>query len=260
MDIANIKIFPLEAGILHISLNRPEQLNALDQATLKHLLTVFQQAQTDKSVRALLITGAGKGFCAGADIKELAFLDEQQGLAFARFGQSVFQCLQSLGKPSLAAVHGFALGGGCELAMAATLRIAANTAVWGQPEIKLGVMPGFGGTQRLARYIGQGRAMELCLSGRRFTTEEAWQWGLVNEMTTPENLLLCAKTLLAEIVAMSPIAVQNIMTAIQQGYDLPLKEACALEATYFAACCTSQDKKEGVTAFLEKRKPIFTGA
>lgn len=254
-----LKVSAFDTGILHISLNRPDQLNALSQELLQRLLGIFQQAKQDKSVKAILLTGEGKGFCAGADIKQLAELNGQAGLQFARFGQSVFRQLELIGKPSLAAIHGFAFGGGCELTMAATLRIATQNAVFGQPEIKLGVIPGFGGTQRLPTYIGKGRALEICLTGRRFSAEEAFQWGLVNELTEPEELLPRAHTILHELIHFSPIALRGIMTAIEQGHALPLELGQELEATQFALCCTSADKNEGVSAFLEKRSPTFCG-
>lgn len=255
-----VKISSPEQGILQLSLNRPDQLNALSHDVLKHLSHLFLDIKHDTSTKAILLTGEGKGFCAGADIKQLASLTGQEGLAFARFGQAVFRQLELLGKPSMAAVHGFAFGGGCELAMAATLRLAANNAVFGQPEIKLGVIPGFGGTQRLSRLIGKGRALEMCLTGRRFSAEEAWKWGLVNEITTPENLLVRAKTLLHELTKLGSVALQSIMTVIDQGYNLPLEEALELEAAHFGLCCTTADKKEGVNAFLEKRSAVFVGS
>src|SRR5262245_16514134 len=245
-----------DSGILHVSLNRPDQLNALSHEVLQRLLQIFQEAKSDASVKAILLTGEGKGFCAGADIKQLLPLTGQNGLAFARFGQKVFRYLELIGKPSLAAIHGFAFGGGCELAMAATLRIAANNAQFGQPEIKLGVMPGFGGSQRLSRLIGKGRALDICLTGRRFSAEEAFRWCLVSELTPPENLLTQAIALLKGLAQSSPIALQSIITVIHQGYDLPLAEAFELEATHFGLCCTTADKQEGVKAFLEERSAV----
>lgn len=258
MDI--LKLTVLEAGILQISLNRPEQLNALSHEVLQRFSNLLQEIKHDSSVRAILLTGEGKGFCAGADIKQLASLTGADGLAFARFGQQVFRQLELVGKPSLAAIHGFAFGGGCELAMAATLRIAARETVFGQPEIKLGVIPGFGGTQRLSRLIGKGRALDICLTGRRFKAEEALQWGLLNEITSAEDLLPRATALLQDLVKLGPIALQSIMTVIDQGYNLSLEEACELEAAHFGLCCTTADKKEGVSAFIEKRTAIFSGA
>lgn len=248
-----------DAGILQVNLNRPEQLNALNHELLKRVSEIFKDAKQNVSVKAILLTGNGKAFCAGADIKELAALNGSQGLAFARFGQTVFRGLELLGKPSLAIIQGFALGGGCELAMAATLRIAATNALFGQPEIKLGVIPGFGGTQRLARLIGKGRALEICLTGRKFTADEAFKWGLVNELTTPDDLQTRAKSILKELVQLSPVALQSMMTVIHQGYDLSLEEALELEAAHFGLCCTTADKREGVNAFLEKRNAVFSG-
>lgn len=255
-----IQLTVLETGILQISLNRPEQLNALSQEVLQQLAAILQEIKQDSSVRAILLTGEGKGFCAGADIKQLAPLTGTDGLSFARFGQQVFRQLELIGKPSIAAIHGFAFGGGCELAMAATLRIATQETVFGQPEIKLGVIPGFGGTQRLSRLIGKGRALELCLTGRRFKAEEALQWGFLNAVTTQENLLPKAIELLQALVKLGPVALQSIMTVIDQGYDLSLDEACELEAAHFGLCCTTADKKEGVNAFIEKRNAVFSGA
>ncbi len=247
------------SGILQIHLNRPKQLNALSHDVLKQLSQTLDQAKNDKAVRAILLTGEGKGFCAGADIKELAELNGVDGLKFATFGQAVMSQLENLGKPSLAAIHGFAFGGGCELAMAATIRIAATGTVFGQPEIKLGVIPGFGGTQRLSRLTGKGRALELCLTGRRFTAEEALQWGLITTLTTPDELQAKAIAILTELVQLGPIALQSIITTINAGYDLSLDEALALEAVHFGLTCTTQDKKEGVSAFLEKRTATFSG-
>lgn len=249
----------LDSGILQISLNRPEQLNALSEAVLHKLMDCFQTAKHDKNIKAILLTGEGKGFCAGADIKQLASLNGTKGAAFARAGQAVFRELEMVGKPSLAAVHGFAFGGGCELAMAATIRIATEKAVFGQPEIKLGVIPGFGGTQRLARLVGKGRALQLCLTGQRVRAEEALQWGLVTEVVPEDQLMVRAKALLSELAQSSPIALSAIMDVIHRGYDLPLDDALELEAVQFGLCCTTADKQEGVSAFLEKRKAVFRG-
>lgn len=255
-----VNVSTSESGILHIHLNRPDQLNALSQDLLQRLSQLFQEAKQDAAVKAILLTGEGKGFCAGADIKQLATLTGADGLAFARYGQAVFRQLELLGKPSVAAIQGFAFGGGCELAMAATLRVAANNAVFGQPEIKLGVIPGFAGTQRLARLIGKGRALDICLTGRRFSAEEAYQWGLVNELTTPDAVVTRAQAILSDLVKLGSTALQSILTVIHQGYDLSLEEASELEAAHFALCCTTADKREGVAAFLEKRTPVFSGA
>jgi enoyl-CoA hydratase len=248
---------PLD-GILQISLNRPEQLNALNHLMLHRLKQVLQEVKQDKSIKGIILTGEGKVFCAGADIKQLAELDSAYaGKDFAAYGQEVFRCLELLGKPSLALVHGLALGGGCELAMSATLRLAAKGAIFGQPEIKLGVIPGFGGTQRLSRLVGKGRALELCLTGRRFSVEEAYQWGLVNEIVPQEDLTRRGFDLLKELIQFSPSALRSIQTVIHQGYDLSLEEALEMEAAHFALCCTTPNKREGVSAFLEKRAAVF---
>lgn len=253
-----IKLSSAEKGILHINLHRPEQLNALSHQLLQRLSEILQEVQQDTSIKAILLTGEGRGFCAGADIRELASLTGQDGLAFARFGQQVFDQLEHLAKPSIAAIHGFAFGGGCELAMAATLRMAANNAVFAQPEIKLGVIPGFGGTQRLSRLIGKGRALEICLTGRRFTADEAYQWGFLNKITSADDLVKSAMDILRELSQLSPAALKAILSAIHQGYDLPQHEAMELEATQFALTCATADKKEGVNAFLEKRPAVFS--
>lgn len=254
-----LKLAITHSGILHVTLNRPDKLNALNHDVLDELHQVFQLARTTSKVKALLLTGEGKGFCAGADINRLAELNAVQGFDFAVLGQSVFRQLETLGKPSLAAIHGFAFGGGCELAMAATLRIACTGAQFGQPEVKLGVIPGYGGTQRLARLVGKGRALDLCLTGRFINAEEALAWGLITEMPHPDHLLSRAHAILDTIIAMAPRAVASVMEVIDRGYDLPLTDALHLEATHFALTCATQDKMEGVNAFLEKRKAQFKG-
>ena len=255
----HVEVRETEPGLLHVHLNAPQQLNALSQGILQSLKIIFDQAAQDKSVKAILLSGEGKAFCAGANIKELSNLTAVEGTQFARLGQSVFRQLELMGKPSLAALHGFVLGGGCELAMAATLRIAADDTQFGQPEIKLGVIPGFGGTQRLARLIGLGRAFEICLTGKRFNAIDALQWGFVNAVVPQQELLSTAKTLLLELIQLSPIAIHNLMTSIIRGFDLPLEDGLLLEANQFGICCASKDKQEGVQAFLEKRKPKFRG-
>lgn len=253
----NLKVSQLQNGILKISLNRPTQLNALSQTLLTELAAVLTEVKTDPAIKAILLTGEGKGFCAGADINQLSKLTAQQGLAFAKFGQSVFNQLEQLGKPTLALIQGFAFGGGCELAMAASFRIAATNAVFGQPEIKLGVIPGFGGTQRLPRLIGKGRALEICLTGRRFNAEQALQWGFLTDAVVPDQLLERGIGFLKELTQLSATTMQSIISAIDQGFNLPLEEALAFEAAHFAICCASPDKTEGVDAFLNKRAPVF---
>lgn len=247
-------------GILQLTLNRPEKLNALNQALLESLSLAFGEAKKDDKIKAILLTGEGeKAFCAGADINRLAELNPQEAYEFARFGQAVTTQLSHLGKPSVAAINGYTFGGGLELAMAATLRIASTTATFGQPEIKLGIIPGYGGTQRLARLVGKGRALDLCLTGRTISTTEALQWGLVNSVVEPAELLASATTFLNSIITLAPLAAKSIMEVIETGYDLPLPEALEFEALHFGITCATQDKQEGVNAFLNKRKAQFTG-
>lgn len=254
-----ININPSANGIVHVKLNRPQQLNALNRETLETLAAFFEAAKEDASIRGILLSGEGKGFCAGADITQLAPLDKKAGHAFAEYGQRVFSLLENLGKPSVAAIHGFAFGGGCELAMSATLRIAAVGTVFGQPEIKLGVIPGFGGTQRLTRLIGPSRALEYCLTGKRFTTEEALAWGFLNAVAPVAELESAAMALLQDCTQYSPIAARAIIDTIYATEGLTLTEGLRIEATAFGLCCDTKDKQEGVAAFLEKRQPEFRG-
>lgn len=246
-------------GILCITLNRPDKLNALSAELLDELLDALHQAKSNPKIYSLLLTGSGKAFCAGADIRRLAELDANSAYKFARHGQHVFRQLETLGKPSLAAVNGFCFGGGCELAMAATLRFASHEARFGQPEVKLGVIPGFGGTQRLSRLVGKGRALDLCLSGRTLEATEAHGWGLANALHSGDTLLSAAKDYLRQLRALAPIALKRTIQAIDQGYELPLEDALELEALLFAQTAATQDKAEGVAAFLEKRKANFVG-
>lgn len=247
------------SGILTVTLNRPDKFNALSTELLQALEELFIAAKSNPKVKALLITGNGKAFCAGADINRLAECDAQTGYAFARHGQDVFRLLETLGKPSLAAVNGFAFGGGCELALSATLRIASSKAQFGQPEVKLGVIPGYGGTQRLARLVGKGRALDLCLTGRFIDAQTALNWGLVTDMTEPEALLEKGKSILTQILSMAPVAISAVMEVIDYGYDMSLTDSLHLEAVHFARVCATADKQEGVAAFLGKRAAVFKG-
>lgn len=256
-DVAHVSV--IDSHILQIKLNRPQALNALNADLMEKLYETFIAAKNDHSIKAILLTGEGKAFCAGADINQLAKLNGQTGLEFARRGQHVFRTLEQLGKPSLAAINGFALGGGCELAMSATMRIAAQTAAFGQPEVKLGVIPGFGGTQRLARLVGKGRALDLCLTGRMIKADEALQWGLVSEIVEPDKLIERAKFILNNMIKLGPVALKSVMATIDRGYDLSLDDAFELEAVHFGLCCATRDKQEGVNAFLEKRSAEFCG-
>lgn len=246
-------------GILLLTLNRPEKLNALSTEVLANLAELLSAAKTNPKVKAIMLTGSGKAFCAGADINRLAECTAQTGYEFACYGQEVFRLLETMGKPSLAAVNGFAFGGGCELAISATLRIASTKAEFGQPEVKLGVIPGYGGTQRLARLIGKGRALDLCLTGRFIKAETALNWGLVSDVVEPEALIERGKALLQTILSVAPIAVAGVMEVIDHGYDLSLTDALHLEAIHFAKVCATEDKQEGVTAFLGKRVAQFKG-
>jgi enoyl-CoA hydratase len=247
----------LESGILTITLNRPEKLNALSTDLLVALSETLVAAKSNQDVKGLIITGKGKAFCAGADISRLAACNAESGYQFACFGQDVFRALETLGKPSLAAINGFAFGGGCELAMSATLRIASETAQFGQPEVKLGVIRG---TQRLSRLVGKGRALELCLTGRFINAETALSWGLVSEVMTSDDLIPRAHLIMKGLLSFAPLAVASIMDTIDRGYDMSLTDALHLEAVHFAKVCATEDKAEGVAAFLEKRPAQFKGA
>ena len=249
----------IEEGVLTLTLNRPEKLNALNTEVLEALSDVLDQAKHKSTIKGILLTGNGKAFCAGADIKRLAECDAQSGYEFACFGQAIFRKLETLGKPSIAAINGFAFGGGCELAMAATLRVASFDAQFGQPEVKLGVIPGYGGTQRLARLVGKGRALDLCLSGRFIDAQTAMEWGLVSAVHAPELLLAEARKYLDSILSMAPLAVKAVMETIDHGYNMSIADALHLEAVQFAAICASADKREGVAAFLAKRPAQFKG-
>ena len=249
----------VDNGILTVTLNRPDKLNALSTEVLLTLKTLLTEAKIKPEIKAVMITGTGKAFCAGADINRLAECTAQSGYEFARQGQEVVRLLETLGKPSLAAVNGFAFGGGCELAIAATLRIAAKHAQFGQPEVKLGVIPGYGGTQRLARLVGKGRALDLCLTGRFINADMALSWGLVSEVVEQNQLLDVGIKILQTILGMAPLAINSVMEVIDYGYNLSLTDALHLEAVHFAKVCASTDKKVGVAAFLEKRTAVFYG-
>lgn len=259
MDDYQNLLAKLDAGILKVTLNRPEKFNALSEGLLDELVHLFDKVAAEPAVKALLITGNGKAFCAGADIQRLVQLNGRAGQAFARKGQLVFERLERLNKPSLVAINGIAMGGGLELAMAATLRVASENAIFAQPEVKLGLIPGYGGTQRLARLIGKGRAIDLIVTGRSIHAQEALAYGLITEIVASDDLLLRAQTILEGILAMAPLAVRDAITAIHTGYDLSLEAALELEAALFGVLCSTQDKDEGVEAFLAKRSPQFKG-
>lgn len=259
-EYKNIKTQLSTNNLLIITLNRPKALNALSFDLLSELNQVFDHINDEKiKANGLIITGAEKAFCAGADIHQLAELNTVDGYKFAKFGQSVFSKLERLNIPSIAAVNGYAFGGGCELAMSASIRIASNKAQFGQPEVKLGVIPGYGGTQRLARLVGKGRAMDLCLSGRFIDSETALNWGLVTGVQEVNNLLDYCMDYLNNICSMAPIALASVLASINHGYELSMEQALELEALQFAKTCGTHDKAEGVNAFLNKRAAKFNG-
>jgi enoyl-CoA hydratase len=246
--------------IARITFNRPSVLNALNFKTVKELGDCLDVLRHDDSVRVLILTGAGeKAFVAGADINELARQTALDGKDTALRGQGIFRRLETMGKPSIAAINGFALGGGCELALACTMRIASRTARLGQPEVKLGILPGYGGSQRLARLCGKGIAHELILTGDMIGAEEAFRIGLVNRVTEPGDLLSAAESIARKIVANAPLAVKYSIEAIERGTEIPLEEGLFLEATLFGLCCATEDMREGTRAFLEKRSAKFQG-
>lgn len=247
-------------GVVTITINRAEVLNSLSAQTITDLDAAFDAAAADDDIGVLILTGAGeKSFVAGADIPEIAEHNEESGRAMAGRGQAVFRKLETMGKPSIAAVNGFALGGGCELAMACTIRICAERAKFGQPEVNLGVIPGYAGTQRLPRIVGRGVAIELIVTGRPIRADEALRIGLVTQVVPAEDLLAAAHKIARLIRSKGPLAVRAAMQAVDRGLDLPFEEACKLEAELFGKLCDSEDKKEGLGAFLEKRRPEFKG-
>ena len=253
-------LFEKKDGIAFITFNRPKVLNALNRKTVEELRDALLDAMDDSSVRVVILTGAGeKSFVAGADISELAQRTPVDGKDFSLFGQSVFHLLETLGKPSICAINGFALGGGCELALSCTIRLASKTAKLGQPEVKLGIIPGYGGSQRLARLCGKGVAHELCLTGEMISAEEAQRIGLVNHIYEPAELLPAAEAMAKKIIANAPLAVKYTMEAIERGVEMPQEEGLFLEATLFGLACATEDMREGTKAFLEKRKADFKG-
>jgi len=253
-------LYEVKEQIARITVNRPNVLNALNRKTVEELGECFDAARRDDSVRVLIITGAGeKAFVAGADINELAKRTAIDGKDFALFGQEIFHRLETMGKPSIAAINGFALGGGCELALSCTIRIASRNAKIGQPEVKLGILPGYGGTQRLPRLCGKGVAHEMILSGEMITAEEALRMGLVNRVVELAELLPAAESIAKKIIANAPLAVKYAMEAVERGMEMPQEEGLFLEAALFGLCCATEDMREGTRAFLEKRPAKFQG-
>jgi enoyl-CoA hydratase len=254
-------LFEVDAGgIALITVNRPEKLNALSGAVIADLHQAFERIAGERDIRAAILTGAGeKAFVAGADIQELAALSSLEAREFARCGQQVFRMLETSHKPSVAAVNGFALGGGLELAMACTVRFAAENARLGQPEVKLGIIPGYGGTQRLPRLVGRGRALEMLLAGDPVTAAEAWRIGLVNAVVPQAELLNYSRAWLGKALANAPAALGLVMEAVDVGLNAGIEEGLRFEATAFAVSAATDDGREGTRAFLEKRKPAFAG-
>jgi enoyl-CoA hydratase len=249
-----------DGAVLVVTINRPKVLNALDARTLAELDDVFGDAARRDEIRVVMLTGAGeKSFVAGADINELSVQTPVGGREHARRGQALFNRIEHLGKPVIAVVNGFALGGGCELAMACTLRLASSSARFGQPEINLGLLPGYAGSQRLPRLVGRGRALELLLTGMQISAEEALRIGLVNRVVPAAELVTEARTLAQAIAAKAPIAVRYILEAVAGGLEMSLADAQDYEATLFGLVSTTDDMREGTKAFLEKRKPEFKG-
>jgi enoyl-CoA hydratase len=257
--LANV-LYEKRDAIAYVTVNRPKVLNALNTPTWEDLRTAFEDARNDATVLGVILTGAGdKAFIAGADIGELVHATAIDAERSSRFGQAVLDLIENLGKPVIAAVNGFALGGGCETAMACTIRVAVDAAKFGQSEVTLGLLPGGGGTQRLPRLVGKGRALQLILSGEMISAQEAYRIGLVNEVVPAANLITRAEAILKKIASNAPIAVKFALEATNKGVETSQAEGLLLEASYFGLCAATEDKKEGTTAFLEKRTPRFHG-
>src|SRR5712672_2766816 len=255
----NLKLEKKNA-IAYVTIDRPKVLNALNMATMQELWQVFSDLKDDKQIRVVILTGGGeKAFVAGADINELAKNNAVEAKAYTHKGQATLDLIENLGKPVIGCINGFALGGGCEIAMACTMRLASENAKLGQPEVKLGIIPGYGGTQRLPRLVGKGLAMQHVLTGEMITAQEAHRIGLVNEVTAPADLIPRAEAIAAKIIANAPLAVQYAMEAVNRGMEMTLSEGLYLEAVLFGVCCATEDKKEGTSAFLEKRAAQFKG-
>jgi enoyl-CoA hydratase len=253
-------LFDLSNGLARVTIDRPDKLNALNATVIAELGDAVTRIETDAAVRGVILTGSGqKAFVAGADIAELTAQSPMEGKARAILGQQVFRRLERCGKPVIAAVNGFALGGGCELAMACHIRIAAEHAKFGQPEVKLGIGPGYGGTARLPRLVGKGRALELLLTGGMIDAAEAYRIGLVNRVVPADKLLAEAETLLRTILENGPLAIRACLEAVDAGLETSLDQALLLEANHFGLLSATEDMREGTKAFLEKRKPLFKG-
>jgi len=256
MELKNVFVAK-EGRVATVTINRPKALNALNSETLKELDTVFDDLGIDDDILAVILTGEGKAFVAGADISEMKDLNTMEGRKFGILGNKVFRKIESLEKPVIAAVNGFALGGGCEIAMSCDIRIASTKAKFGQPEVGLGITPGFGGTQRLARFVGIGMAKQLIFTGGLIKADEALRIGLVNKVVEPEALLEEAKALANEIAAQAPIAVKLCKAAINKGMQCDIDTAISYESEVFGECFATEDQKEGMNAFIEKREKCF---
>ncbi len=253
-------IYEAKDGVARLTVNRPEKLNALDRQTMRDIDGAVGAAGDDPSIGVLVVTGMGdKAFVAGADIAELSSQTPVEGTAYARLGQAVLGRLERLGKPSIAAINGYALGGGLELAMACTLRVASESARLGQPEVALGIIPGYGGTQRLARLVGPGRALELILTGEPIDAREAHRIGLVNRVVPQAEFAAAVETLARTILTRGPAALRFAMQAVHEGLQMTLEEGLSMEAALFGLSCATEDMREGTRAFVEKRKPVFRG-
>jgi enoyl-CoA hydratase/carnithine racemase len=253
-------IYDKKGPIAYVTLNRPRVLNALNKTTINELRAAFEDARDDSEIRGVILMGAGeKAFAAGADIAEMSNYTAVEAEQGTRRGQAMNDLIENLGKPVVAAVNGFALGGGCELAMACSIRIAAETAKFGQPEVKLGVMPGYGGTQRLPRLVGKGRALKLILSGDMIDAAEAYRIGLVDEVVPVAQVIERAEIVLKKIIANAPFSVKYALEAVNKGLETSIAEGLLIEASLFAVCASTDDKKEGMSAFLEKRAAKFQG-
>ena len=253
-------LYEKKGAVAYVTLNRPKVLNALNQRTWEDLRAAFEDARDDAEVRGVILTGAGdKAFIAGADISELSHVTAIEAEKSSTYGQEVLNLIENLGKPVIAAINGFALGGGCETAMACTIRVATEHAKFGQPEVTLGLIPGGGGTQRLPRLIGKGRALQIILSGEMISAQEAFRIGLVNEVVPAAELTTRAEAILKRIFSNAPVAVKYSLEAVNKGMETSQAEGLSLEASLFGLCAGTEDKKEGTSAFLEKRKPQFQG-
>jgi enoyl-CoA hydratase len=253
-------LYEKKDSIAYVTLNRPKVLNALNKKTWADLRTAFEAARDDAAVRGVILTGAGdKAFIAGADISELANVSAVEAEESSTFGQEVLNLVENLGKPVIAAINGFALGGGCETAMACTIRVASEHAKFGQPEVKLGLIPGGGGTQRMPRLVGKGRALQIILSGEIISAQEAYRIGLVNEVVPAAEVITRAEAILKQIFSNAPIAVKYSLEAVNKGLETSVAEGLSLEASLFGLCAGTEDKREGTQAFLQKRAPQFQG-